>query len=189
MQVFGYYASGSETEATLRDNRAVFSRYRLMPRMMVDVSNMDTTCTLLGTRHNAMTCMTCLPFPIYPASRDICRPVFLETEQSCLSGKVLCDCFSKAQGSALLSSGKHLCYSTLRSDYVSAGRQMAYPVLIAPMAMQCMAHPDGELAVSRAAAAEGISMVRPTFCCGALNTAGFCNMRMPPIALLGCISA
>jgi isopentenyl diphosphate isomerase/L-lactate dehydrogenase-like FMN-dependent dehydrogenase len=33
-------------------------------------------------------------------------------------------------------------------------------VLIAPMAMQCMAHPDGELAVSRAAAAEGIPMVR-----------------------------
>ncbi len=61
MQVFGYYASGSETEATLRDNRAVFSRYRLMPRMMVDVSNLDTTCTLLGTRH--CTCRTCLPFP------------------------------------------------------------------------------------------------------------------------------
>lgn len=48
MQVFGYYASGSETESTLRDNRAVFSRYRLMPRMMVDVSNVDTTLTLLG---------------------------------------------------------------------------------------------------------------------------------------------
>ncbi len=32
-------------------------------------------------------------------------------------------------------------------------------MLIAPMAMQCMAHPDGELAVSRAAAAEGIPMV------------------------------
>ncbi|CAL8464246.1 g3781 [Coccomyxa elongata] len=87
--VFGYYASGSETEATLRDNRAVFSRYRLMPSMMVDVSNVDTTCTLLG-------------------------------------------------------------------------RQLAYPLLIAPMAMQCMAHPDGELAVSRAAAAEGISMVQST---------------------------
>lgn len=47
-QVFGYYASGSETESTLRDNRTVYSRYRLMPRMMVDVSNVDTTCTLLG---------------------------------------------------------------------------------------------------------------------------------------------
>lgn len=37
---------------------------------------------------------------------------------------------------------------------------MAYPVLIAPMAMQKLAHPDGELATARAAAAEGIPMVR-----------------------------
>ncbi|EIE24931.1 glycolate oxidase [Coccomyxa subellipsoidea C-169] len=97
--VFGYYASGSETESTLRDNRAVFSRYRLMPRMMVDVSNVDTTCTLLG-------------------------------------------------------------------------RELAYPVLIAPMAMQCMAHPDGELAVSRAAAAEGIPMVQST-----MGTVGLADVR------------
>ncbi|KAK9918957.1 hypothetical protein WJX75_008310 [Coccomyxa subellipsoidea] len=97
--VFGYYASGSETESTLRDNRAVFSRYRLMPRMMVDVSNVDTTLTLLG-------------------------------------------------------------------------RKVAYPVLIAPMAMQCMAHPDGELAVSRAAAAEGIPMVQST-----MGTVGLADVR------------
>lgn len=47
-QVFGYYRSGSETESTLLDNRAAYSRYKLMPRLMVDVSNIDTTCTLLG---------------------------------------------------------------------------------------------------------------------------------------------
>jgi isopentenyl diphosphate isomerase/L-lactate dehydrogenase-like FMN-dependent dehydrogenase len=47
-QVFGYYASGSESESTLRDNRAAFGRYRLLPRIMVDVSQVDTTCTLLG---------------------------------------------------------------------------------------------------------------------------------------------
>lgn len=48
-----------------------------------------------------------------------------------------------------------------RSDALACltGRQLAYPVLIAPMAMQCMAHPQGELAVSRAAAAQGIPMV------------------------------
>ena len=33
-------------------------------------------------------------------------------------------------------------------------------MLVAPMAMQRLAHPDGELATSRAAAAEGIPMVR-----------------------------
>lgn len=42
---------------------------------------------------------------------------------------------------------------------ICAGRKLALPLLIAPMAMQRMAHPDGELAVSRAAAAEGICMV------------------------------
>lgn len=47
-QVFDYYRGGSETESTVHDNRAAFSRYRLMPRLMVDVSNIDTTCTLLG---------------------------------------------------------------------------------------------------------------------------------------------
>lgn len=47
-QVFGYYVSGSESEGTLRDNRAAYGRFRLMPRMMVDVSRIDTSCTLLG---------------------------------------------------------------------------------------------------------------------------------------------
>ena len=41
-----------------------------------------------------------------------------------------------------------------------AGRKIACPVLVAPMAMQRLAHSDGELATSRAAAAEGIPMVR-----------------------------
>lgn len=76
LQVFGYYASGSETEATLRDNRAVFSRYRLMPRMMVDVSNVDTTCTLLGMRHS--TCTTCLPVLPALSLPGIGRPVVFE---------------------------------------------------------------------------------------------------------------
>ena len=48
MQAFGYYASGSESESALRDNEASFKRYRLVPRLMVDVSKVDTTVTLLG---------------------------------------------------------------------------------------------------------------------------------------------
>lgn len=34
------------------------------------------------------------------------------------------------------------------------------PIFVAPMAMQCMAHPDGELAVSRACSAVSTCMVR-----------------------------
>ena len=48
MQVYDYYAGGADTESTVRDNRAVFGRYRLLPRYMVDVSHCDLTYHLLG---------------------------------------------------------------------------------------------------------------------------------------------
>lgn len=88
-QVLGYYKSGADAEATVADNRNAFKRMRLLPRMLVDVSRLDTTV--------------------------------------CVQGK-----------------------------------KLAFPVLIAPMAMQRMAHPEGELAVARAAAACGIPMVQST---------------------------
>ena len=85
----GYYASGADDERTLRDNEAAFARLRLLPRVLVDVSERDLATTVLGT------------------------PVSL-------------------------------------------------PVLIAPMAMQAMAHPDGELATVRAAARTGTVMILST---------------------------
>ena len=48
LQVFDYYAGGADTESTVRDNRAVYGRYRLLPRYMVDVSHCDLSYTLLG---------------------------------------------------------------------------------------------------------------------------------------------
>lgn len=48
MQVYDYYAGGADTESTVRDNRAVYGRYRLLPRYMVDVSHCDLTYQLLG---------------------------------------------------------------------------------------------------------------------------------------------
>ena len=47
----------------------------------------------------------------------------------------------------------------LSSRCVGAGDKLAFPVGIAPMSMQRMAHPDGELAVAAAAAEAGIPMV------------------------------
>ena len=44
-------------------------------------------------------------------------------------------------------------------DAVCSGDKLAFPVGIAPMSMQRMAHPDGELAVASAAAKAGIPMV------------------------------
>jgi 4-hydroxymandelate oxidase len=80
-----YYFGGAGDEITLRDNVAAFERRKLRPRMLVDVGEVSTATTVLGT-------------------------------------------------------------------------EIALPVLIAPLAMQRMAHPDGEEATARAAAASGTIM-------------------------------
>jgi 4-hydroxymandelate oxidase len=79
---WAYDASGAGDEHTLRDNLAVWGRFRLRPRVLVDVSEVRTATTVLG------------------------KPV-------------------------------------------------ALPVGVAPAALQALAHPDAELATTRAAAAAG----------------------------------
>jgi isopentenyl diphosphate isomerase/L-lactate dehydrogenase-like FMN-dependent dehydrogenase len=80
-----YFAGGAGDEITLRENVAAFRRLILRPRMLVDVTNMSTATTVLGT-------------------------------------------------------------------------DVALPVLVAPLALQRLAHPEGELATARAAAAAGTVM-------------------------------
>jgi isopentenyl diphosphate isomerase/L-lactate dehydrogenase-like FMN-dependent dehydrogenase len=45
----GYFAGGAGDERTLRDNVEAFRRWRLVPRVLVDVSNVSTATTVLGT--------------------------------------------------------------------------------------------------------------------------------------------
>jgi isopentenyl diphosphate isomerase/L-lactate dehydrogenase-like FMN-dependent dehydrogenase len=80
-----YFAGGAMDERTLDANRAAFERRWIVPRVMTDVSAVDTTVEVLGRR--------------WPA-----------------------------------------------------------PVFVAAVALQRMAHPDGELATARAAASRGITM-------------------------------
>ena len=47
--VWGYVAGGAGNEVTLHDNRQAWSRRRLLPRAMVDVSNLTTEISLLGS--------------------------------------------------------------------------------------------------------------------------------------------
>jgi 4-hydroxymandelate oxidase len=47
--VWCYFEGGAGDEVTLRANRAAYGRWRLRPRMLVDVSEMSTATTLLGT--------------------------------------------------------------------------------------------------------------------------------------------
>lgn len=84
-----YYASGAWDEITLQDNRTAYERYKLRPRMLVNVSQRNLTTKILG-------------------------------------------------------------------------QHIKMPILIAPMAFQCLAHPEGELATARVAADLGTIMVLST---------------------------
>jgi L-lactate dehydrogenase (cytochrome) len=45
---WAYYSSGAEDEMSVRENRAAFHRLRLRPRVLRDVSRIDTRCSVLG---------------------------------------------------------------------------------------------------------------------------------------------
>ncbi|MCW3017677.1 MAG: alpha-hydroxy-acid oxidizing protein [Solirubrobacterales bacterium] len=85
----GYFAGGAGDERTLRANALAWGTHELLPRVLVDVSQVTTATTVLGT------------------------PVRM-------------------------------------------------PVLVAPVALQKMAHPDGEAGMARAAAAAGTIMTLST---------------------------
>src|SRR5437588_3251313 len=48
---FGYMASGIDDEVTLRANREDFLKLQLRPRRLVDVSKVDMSAEILGTRY------------------------------------------------------------------------------------------------------------------------------------------
>jgi 4-hydroxymandelate oxidase len=93
---FDYYAGGAEDEITLRENRAAFGRIALRPRMLVDISRIDTSTTVLGQ-----------PVPS--------------------------------------------------------------PILVAPMAMHRLCHPEGEVATVRGAGAAGALMAVSTLATSSLE--------------------
>jgi len=57
--IFDFFDGGAEDEVTLRENRAAFERVRLLPRVLVDVSTVDTSIELFGKR-------SALPMAIAP---------------------------------------------------------------------------------------------------------------------------
>src|SRR5947209_20564136 len=50
---FGYMASGIDDEVTLRANREGFLKFQLRPRRLVDVSKVDMSVDLLGTKFSS----------------------------------------------------------------------------------------------------------------------------------------
>ncbi|BAB77694.1 alpha-hydroxy acid oxidase [Anabaena sp. FACHB-709] len=104
---FDYYISGAGDEITLQENRAVFERIKLRPRMLVDVSQINLTTSVLG------------------------QPLQL-------------------------------------------------PLLIAPMAFQCLAHTEGELATAMAAASAGTGMVLSTLSTKSLEEVAEVGSKFSP---------
>lgn len=45
---YGFYSSGAEDEWSLKENRAAFSRLRIRPRLLIDVSHIDLSAIVLG---------------------------------------------------------------------------------------------------------------------------------------------
>lgn len=88
-RAFGYVAGAAGSGATARANREAFDRWRLVPRMLRDVSEPDLSVTVLGTR-------------------------------------------------------------------------MPAPVMLAPVGVLSILHPEGEMAVARAAAALDVPMILST---------------------------
>src|SRR6187402_2757138 len=46
---YAYVAGGAGTEETMRENRAAFERWRIVPRMLRDVSVRQSAAEVLGT--------------------------------------------------------------------------------------------------------------------------------------------
>lgn len=50
--IFDFFDGGAEDEVTLRGNRAAFERVRLLPKVLVDVAEIDTKVALFGKQMN-----------------------------------------------------------------------------------------------------------------------------------------
>ncbi|KAL4802441.1 FMN-dependent dehydrogenase [Aspergillus unguis] len=63
-----YYNEGAMDLITLRDNEAAFDRYKILPRVLVNVANVDMSTEMLGTKVS-------LPFGFSPAaSQKLAHP-------------------------------------------------------------------------------------------------------------------
>ncbi|KAL4750641.1 hypothetical protein BDW72DRAFT_213262 [Aspergillus terricola var. indicus] len=63
-----YYNEGAMDLITLHDNEAAFDRYKILPRVLINVANVDTSTEILGTKVS-------LPFGFSPAaSQKLAHP-------------------------------------------------------------------------------------------------------------------
>lgn len=133
--VWDYLSGGAADELTLRWNRESYDRLRLNPRVLVDVSSLDTQVTLLGRR---------LSFPILLAPTAYQQMMHPEGELATVQGA------SHAEATMVLSS-----FSTVDLETVAAAAAC-------PLWFQLYINPDREFTrdlVRRAEAAKYQALV------------------------------
>jgi isopentenyl diphosphate isomerase/L-lactate dehydrogenase-like FMN-dependent dehydrogenase len=57
LQGYAYYSTGSLSHESLDENERAFKRYKILPRVLVDVSTFDTTTELLGEKIDMPICI------------------------------------------------------------------------------------------------------------------------------------
>ncbi|KAL8786915.1 MAG: hypothetical protein Q9195_007994 [Heterodermia aff. obscurata] len=106
-----YYNEGADSGSTLLENSQAYNKYRIRPRVLRDISTIDTSCPLFGRRH-------------------------------------------------------------------------ALPLGVAPTAMQCLAHPDGEIATARACKEAGVVMGLSSFATSTLEDVAEASASNPHVLQL-----
>ncbi|KAF9930065.1 Hydroxyacid oxidase 1 [Linnemannia zychae] len=105
LNALDYYRSGANDMQTLKDNQEAYSRYRLRPRILRDVSKVNTQTTLLG----------------HPVSSPICiAPTAMQRLANDAGEKATARAAAKAKKCMILSSWS----TTSAEDTIEAGREV-----------------------------------------------------------------
>ena len=110
-QTRDYYNEGADSGSTLLENSRAYTKYRIRPRVLRDISVIDTSCPLFGARSSL-------------------------------------------------------------------------PLGVAPTAMQCLAHPDGEIATARACRQAGVAMGLSSFATSTLENVAAASGSNPHVLQL-----
>ncbi|KAH7043494.1 hydroxyacid oxidase-like protein 1 [Linnemannia elongata] len=102
-----YYRSGANDMQTLKDNQDAYSRLRLRPRILRDVSKVDTTTTLLGHKVSSPICIA---------------PTAMQRLANDAGEKATARAAAKAKKCMILSSWS----TTSAEDTIEAGREVPW---------------------------------------------------------------
>jgi isopentenyl diphosphate isomerase/L-lactate dehydrogenase-like FMN-dependent dehydrogenase len=80
--IFEYFYGGSDDEITLRDNKNALQRIQLIPRALVDVSDVSTKTTILGRE-------VAFPIILAPTGRKSIELVSQLSLQRCINWRIL----------------------------------------------------------------------------------------------------